>query len=83
MLLVPGRIPLSPLIVSAILQDEQQMKKNIIQCHEKEQQTELELADFVSQREKKLEEMEELKVGITRNQWKVINRNKLQRLKLR
>ena len=59
------------------------MKKNIIQCHEKEQQTELELADFVSQREKKLEEMEELKVGITRNQWKVINRNKLQRLKLR
>lgn len=83
MLLVPGRIPLSPLIVSAILQDEQQMKKNIIQCHEKEQQTELELADFVSQREKKLAEMEELKVGITRNQWKVINRNKLQRLKLR
>jgi len=82
-LLVPGRIPLSPLIVSAILQDEQQMKKNIIQCHEKEQQTELELADFVSQREKKLAEMEELKVGITRNQWKVINRNKLQRLKLR
>ena len=83
MLLVPGRIPLSPLIVSAILQDEQQMKKNIIQYHEKEQQTELELADFVSQREKKLAEMEELKVGITRNQWKVINRNKLQRLKLR
>ena len=83
MLIVPGRIPLSPLIVSAILQDEQQMKKNIIQCHEKEQQTELELADFVSQREKKLAEMEELKVGITRNQWKVINRNKLQRLKLR
>ena len=80
---MPGRIPLSPLIVSAILQDEQQMKKNIIQCHEKEQQTELELADFVSQREKKLAEMEELKVGITRNQWKVINRNKLQRLKLR
>ena len=67
MLLVPGRIPLSPLIVSAILQDEQQMKKNIIQCHEKEQQTELELADFVSQREKKLEEMEELKVGIPIN----------------
>lgn len=43
------------------------MKKNIIQCHEKEQQTELELADLVSQREKKLEEMEELKVGIPIN----------------
>ena len=43
------------------------MKKNIIQCHEKEQQTELELADLVSQREKKLEEMDELKVGIPIN----------------
>ena len=55
------------------------MKKNIIQCHEKEQQTELELADLVSQREKKLAEMEELKVSMSINQWRVMGRSKLQR----
>ena len=78
-LLVPGKISLPKLIVSTILQDEQQMKKNIIQCHEKEQQTELELADLVSQREKKLAEMEELKVRTLISQWRVMDRNKLQR----
>lgn len=78
-LLVPGKISLPKLIVSTILQDEQQMKKNIIQCHEKEQQTELELADLVSQREKKLAEMEELKVRTLISQWRVMDRSKLQR----
>ena len=78
-LLVPGKISLPKLIVSTILQDEQQMKKNIIQCHEKEQQTELELADLVSQREKKLAEMEELKVRTLISQWRVLDRSKLQR----
>lgn len=39
------------------------MKQNIIDCHEKEQKTELELAELVTLHTSKLAELEELKVG--------------------
>lgn len=64
---VLGRIFPSKLTISAILQDEQQMKQNIIDCHEKEQKTELELAELVTLRTSKLAELEELKVGSDNN----------------